>query len=156
MLQILILCTGNTCRSPMAQLLLQERIKEAEMTHAFTVKSAGLAAFPGQAASAGAAQAMKSRGIDAKMHRSRLLTEDDLVSADLILTMTQGHKNQVLQLFPKAKSKVFTLAEYTGNLADVSDPFGGDLAEYERCARMLSELVDLAWEKLQTSAGKNQ
>jgi len=81
-------------------------------------------------------------GIDLSGHRTQPVTEDLIKQCDLILTMTEGHK-QILE--PLAKGKVYTLLEYAGSSGDISDPYGGDLEEYEEVAQEIYDaLVDVA------------
>ncbi|VBB06540.1 protein-tyrosine phosphatase low molecular weight [Lucifera butyrica] len=154
MLRILIVCTGNTCRSPMTEALLQRKVKENNLTEIIRVLSAGIAAGADSPASDGAVHAMGLRNIDLSAHRSRQLLFEYIEASDLILTMTERHKRAVLQLAPQAGAKVFTLAEYAGETVDIADPFGGSHARYEACARQIEDLVNKIWEKIVDLAGK--
>lgn len=154
MLQIVIVCTGNTCRSPMAEVLLNNKIKEQRLDKQIIVSSAGVAVWSEGCASAGALEAMKLRGLDAKSHRSRRLLLENVVKADLLLTMTENHKAAVLDLMPEAQDKVYTLAEFAGDNGEISDPYGGNLVIYESCAAQIEKMLEKSWGKIVDLAGK--
>jgi protein-tyrosine phosphatase len=139
----------------MAEALLKQRIKAANLQDKITVQSAGLAAGCLEPASAGAKQALKKRGLDLEQHASRLITSQDVAAADLILTMTDRHKAYLLSSFPEANGKVSMLADYAeAKQENVADPFGGSLVDYERCAMMLDRLLAKAWLKICAQAGE--
>jgi len=126
---ILFVCTGNTCRSPMAEGLLRKMAKEAGLS--LEVKSAGVAAMEGSSISTHSQRVLADKGIEGWMS-SRAVREPLIAEADLILTMTIRHKNQVLSRFPAARGKVYTLLEYAG---------GGREEEQADADRELVELV---------------
>jgi protein arginine phosphatase len=142
--RILFVCTGNTCRSPMAEAILKNKDMDA-----VEVRSAGIYAANGSEASAHAKKVLENNGI-VHNHRSSLLTRTEVEWADLILTMTSSHKMAILQQHPHVGQKVFTLKEYSGEgfNSDVVDPYGGSLAMYEATFRELNGLIDKAIGKL--------
>lgn len=142
--EILAVCTGNTCRSPMAEGILREMARQAERE--IRVSSAGLYA-DGAPVSAHAAAALAEKGIDISGHRARQLTPDMARSADLILTMTGAHRQMLAAALPDAADKVFTLAQWAGEDGDVLDPFGGSLEQYRACRDQIWELLRKGWEK---------
>lgn len=155
MLNILFICTGNTCRSPMAELLLWAKIRQAGFMDKIRVASAGIRAGGEFPASKGAQQAMKMRGLDLSQHQSQQLTREKIFQADLILAMTMAHKEAVLFMVPAAQDKVYTLAEYAGFSMDVRDPFGGSDEIYQAAAAQIDKLLDKVWQKIVILAGKN-
>ena len=154
MIEILFVCTGNLCRSPMAETLLRARVGEAGAAQLITVVSAGLAAPQNEPASAGAQRAMRSRGLQLGTHRARQLTLDMVDRATLVLTMTERHRQSILQAAPEAADKVRCLKEYAGMGGDVDDPYGGSDLIYERCAQEIEGLLTASWEKIRLLAGK--
>jgi len=145
---IVLVCTGNTCRSPMAEILLKKRIADrlkctmAELEdRGIVVMSAGVSAAPGGRAAAEAIQAMRERGLDLSPHESQPLSDRVVRFADLILTMTRGHRDAIVEHWPEADPRVQLVSRGRG---DVSDPIGGPQEQYHRCAEQLDGLL-AAW-----------
>lgn len=133
----LFVCTGNTCRSPMAEALFRKMLAERYkcnddelLDRGFTVVSAGLAAYPGAPANSEAIKLLHEEGIDLTSHESQPVTEELLFHCDHILTMTQNHLDAILGSFPELKGTARLLSE-TGK--SVSDPIGGGREEYKLC-----------------------
>jgi protein-tyrosine-phosphatase len=133
--RLLIVCTGNTCRSPMAAALARKYMPDTE------VISAGTATTTGLPASIGAMDAMQQMGLSIDDHSSRPVNKYLLEEADLILTMTENHKKAILDFMPEVADKVFTLGEFTGTNIDIPDPFGLSVEEYLKCAKDLEILI---------------
>jgi RpiB/LacA/LacB family sugar-phosphate isomerase len=131
---ILFVCTGNICRSPMAEGLFRHAV---EGRGDFRVLSAGVGAIDGQPPSAHAVRAMRDIGIDISKQRSRMLTAELVNQADLILGMTHNHVDSINLLYPQAAEKAFLLREFDDSLdyyeKDISDPIGGPLEVYTAC-----------------------
>ncbi|MBO9130076.1 low molecular weight protein arginine phosphatase [Bacillus sp. 165] len=136
MKRILFVCTGNTCRSPMAEAALRHYGKEA-----FEVQSAGVFASAGSNASSHAIRALEERGISIN-HQSQQVTEELISWADAVLTMTANHKAAILYHFPDMQEKVHTLYEFVEtDFKDISDPFGGSLQVYQETLHELERLI---------------
>src|SRR5690606_6629338 len=125
-MNIYFICTGNTCRSPMAEAILRSKAIEG-----IAVKSAGVNAFDGMPISTNSKTLIESKNMP-YTPASRAVTTDDLEWADLVLTMTSSHKATLLHSFPNIETKTFTLKEYVTPEAapDIQDPYGGNLETY--------------------------
>ena len=136
---IALVCTGNTCRSPMAETLLRELLrKKFDCEDAVRVLSAGVAAGHGHGASPQAIEVMGNRCLDLTGHSSRPFDESVVQVADLVLTMTRGHRDAILAAFPDMHDRVFTMRRDGG---DITDPVGMPVEVYEACAEQIeSEL----------------
>lgn len=149
--KVLFVCTGNTCRSPMAAALFNAMAQERGVD-AFA-QSAGIAAYEGLPASIGAVGAMEERGLDVSLHCAHQMTREDADGADVILCMTSRHAEEVRARFPQAADKTFPLSSFSGG-AEVSDPFGGDAEEYEACADLIESALDVIFDKLAAHGSK--
>lgn len=145
-MNILFICTGNTCRSPMAAAVMNKIASENDMD--VKADSAGLFAAEGESASDEAVEALKKYAIDLSSHLSKPVTEELINKSDIILTMTSAHKTVLQSVAP---DKVFTIAEYAGEDEDIPDPFGGDLEEYEETAEEIYDLLTDIAEKITDS-----
>jgi protein-tyrosine phosphatase len=145
---ILVACTANICRSPMAAAILRRRIAELGLEEQIEVRSAGVWAQDGYEASANAVATLAARGMDLSEHRSRLLTPALLGEADLVLVMEEAHRRSLFYLAPQHLSKVYLLTEMSGKHADIADPFGGSAEGYVRTADELEKLIDAGLERI--------
>lgn len=129
-LNLLFVCTGNTCRSPMAEVIARDLLRDDA---AAVVGSAGVTAGMGAQATPQAVEAAHELGLDLNAHRSRPLTAEMVAGADRILTMTQAHRDMVLRVVPEAAERTVVLDDD----GDIADPFGGPLAEYRVTAEQI-------------------
>ncbi|SFQ01788.1 low molecular weight protein arginine phosphatase [Salibacterium halotolerans] len=146
MTNVLFVCTGNTCRSPMAEALLREKGRDD-----IEVQSAGTSASPGMSASKETVEVLKERDILLR-HAAKPLTKERVDWADLILTMTKNHHGMTVQQFPEAADKVFTVKEFAWNeesgAGDITDPIGGSRDTYRHTADELETLVEKILERM--------
>lgn len=135
---ILFVCTGNTCRSPMAAALFN-----ALRPPGYRAASAGMAAFTGDPASALAVRTLREdHQIDLSAHRSRPVTADLLSEARWILTMTANQRDSLRHVFPEHAGQIMTLGEMAGEPEQqIADPFGRDPAAYKMAAGQLKRLL---------------
>jgi glycine hydroxymethyltransferase len=137
---VLFVCTGNVCRSPMAEGIFRQAVQGRGN---YRVMSAGLGALEGQPPSAHALQAVKELGIDIANLRSRMLTPDLVQQADYIFGMTHSHVDTVMLLYPHAAEKTFLLREFDETLdtfeKDISDPIGGSYEIYLNCRDQIEQ-----------------
>lgn len=142
-MNILFVCTGNTCRSPMAAALFNKIAMERKLD--VRIESAGIFANDGDPATTEAVVAMKKYNVDLLGHHAQSINTELVEKSDLILTMTAAHK---LVMEQSAAGKVFTLCEYADIDGDIPDPFGGDIAEYEECAAKLCAALEKCADRL--------
>ena len=125
--KVLVVCTGNICRSPMAAGWLNRHFAGTD----WVAESAGVACGDGSPASPEAIEAMGEIGIDITPHRSRKLTRLFVDEAAMILAMTEGHRREIVRRFPEAEKKTFLVHEFgLGGARDVADPFGLPVTAY--------------------------
>lgn len=151
---VLLVCSGNTCRSPLAAAMLRAALAEVPSLREIRVGSAGTSAWDGAPASEGSYLVALERGLDLSTHRARMLTTQLVHDADLILTMTAAHSHRVIDM--GGAGKTHTLVGWAGTsdgAADIPDPYGGDVTGYRAVADRLAPLIAAAVARLQDRVG---
>jgi protein-tyrosine-phosphatase len=142
--KVLVVCGGNTCRSPMAEGMAASLARTAGIPDGcISVASAGVSAYDGEPASQNAVAAMAELGIDISAHRSRRLTPELIDDADLVLTMEQRHLEAVIKMAPAARTRVRLLAD-----DDIADPFMLSVDAYRHTRDQIAEALSRVFRDL--------
>lgn len=154
--QLLFVCSGNTCRSPIAEGIFKQMLQTSSFANnEIEIHSAGLFAINDEPASKLAIDVMKEAGIDISSHKSLRLTKGMLEKSDLILTMSNTHLESIYKQWPiDSQKKVFLLKAFAENIStteaapnynyskielNIKDPFGGTKSDYELCLKTIKE-----------------
>lgn len=147
---LLFVCTGNICRSPMAEWLLRKLLEDRPIIEV-QVRSAGFIALPGNTATHLAMVVAKEHGVDLERHQAQPLASSLIREADLILVMEPEHRRELLYHRPEAASKVFLLRHFApsgGRDRAIADPYGRDLEAYRSCFQEIRECVEALFDWL--------
>ena len=144
---IIFVCTGNTCRSPMADIILKNKLKFAGLT-GIRVWSAGLSATDGAKMSKNSQEALKLLGYKPYGFKSRQITVELIKKCDLVICMTENHKRALA-----AFDNVYAINELTG-LPDITDPYGGNINVYVKTSHQIVDACDIILEKILKSQGE--
>lgn len=152
---VLFVCTGNICRSPIAEGLFRHQVGSRTD---YRVSSAGLAAAHGVPPSEHAVHVMREAGIDISDARSQPLDRWLIEDADYVIVMTRGHQEAVRRLMPAAAEKTFLLKEFLpdGAGGEVADPIGGGLRVYRQCRDEIAEAIPAIIEFVERTRGKHE
>ncbi len=135
MKKVMFVCTGNTCRSPMAEVIAKKLWQDkAEVISRGFCKG-------GEPMSENSAMALKDSGFEVTGHFSAPVTMEELLKCDLVLTMSNSHKEAILNACPEIGNKVFTLGEYSGEEGDIPDPFMQDIQVYKACCNKIYNCI---------------
>ena len=157
-MNILFLCTGNTCRSAMADGLARKIVEEKNMD--IKIYSAGIYAMKGEHASYNSVAVMKEYDTDIVTHTATPIEDINIEDMDLILCATDKHKRQILNTYSCAQGKTYTMKEYAGvdqngTDLDIKDPWGNDFNTYRMCAAEISYCVDKIMDKIEKNIRKD-
>lgn len=152
---VLFVCTANICRSPMAAALFQSLLLEnGSDPRTWRIESAGTWAPEGKPAAPEVIELLASRGLNIRVHRSRMVNEELLKGFRLVLTMETGHKEALLVEFRSMRGKVFTLAEMCGESGSVEDPIGGPPEGFTQTAEEIERLLRQGFDQIVLMAGQ--
>lgn len=149
MKKIMFICTGNICRSAMADGLMKKLVKDSNKD--IEVYSCGIFAEDGDMPTFNAIEAIKEYDVDLKSHRATNIRDSKIEEMDIILCATISHKNNVISMYPNLKDKVFTIKEYANfdkSDLDIPDPWGYDIETYRFCASTISNCLYKIIEKI--------
>ena len=149
-MNILFICSGNICRSPLAEAVLRDRVARQSPAPAIRVQSAGTGATPGLPLAVAMEMILQEQGISSQ-HSSQRLNRDLMDWADLLFAMTRDQKALLLTQSAHLQPKLFTLKEFVGDWQhpDINDPYGSDLNSYRHCATEISAACDRLLQRLQ-------
>jgi len=150
-MKVMLICTGNICRSAMAQGMLKNIVEDKKIN--VQVYSCGIYAEDGDYATYNAIEAAKYHDVDISNHRATNIKNSQIEEMDIILCATNSHKNMVIAMYPHLVTKIFTMKEYAeidedGKNMDIKDPWGYDMETYKNCIEEINMCLEKIIEKL--------
>lgn len=156
MYRVLVVCTGNICRTPMAKSLLQAKVREENLEHVIAIDSAGLWAYPGDAVAENTLLVCAEHGLDVSTHQAKPIEPALVNQSDLILCMEEKHKHDLGAIFPHLKDRIFTLKEFAfpshRQRLSIADPIGQGIQAYRRTFRLIEREIARIWPEIKKRA----
>ncbi len=156
MLSILIVCTANICRSPMAEVILKNLVANRADADEWHIVSAGTWARYGAPAAVLSQVVVQERGLDLRDHQSQPITPELVQQADLILTMEGQQKEGLILQYGADAERIFMVSEMVDRVEDISDPIGGELIDYQATAKTMERYLSDGLEKIYRLARRRQ
>jgi len=143
--RLLFVCTGNICRSPMAEQLARKIASDLGLD--VEIRSCGTSPALGSGVTPEAQRALIAMGMPPQEHAPQAASRELLAWADAVLVMTKAHRDRLFSTFPETAGRVFVLREYAGLSGDVDDPYGGSQEDYDRSLASIKEALDRIFKK---------
>jgi protein-tyrosine-phosphatase len=156
MISVLFVCTANLCRSPMAEAILKKQASLRPDADQWHIESAGVWAQDGKPAAFLSRYIMEMMGMDISAKQSQPVSLKLLQNFDLVLTMEQEHKDWLEAQYAGSADHVFMLSEMVGEVADIPDPIGGELYEYQEVAQLLERIISEGFDRIYQLATMRQ
>lgn len=152
--QILVVCTANICRSPVAAALLKQKLSENGRA-AWNVQSAGTWATSKRGPARFSTKLMAEQGIDISQHQAQMVNAALMAQADLILCMETGHVEALQIEFPQQRDRIFTLSEMANKPYSIPDPYGSPLEAYQEMVEEVTRLINVGFTRIVALAEEN-
>ncbi|OGO41492.1 MAG: hypothetical protein A2W36_06840 [Chloroflexi bacterium RBG_16_58_14] len=149
---VLFICTANMCRSPLAEVIFRDLLRQRGQQSGWQVESAGVFALRGEPATELSRRVAAERRLDLSSHRSKPADAERLQRADLVLVMEPGHRELLLEEHPQFADRVYLLTEMAGESGSVDDPVGTTLENYRQTADRLTELLTRGFDRIRELA----